>query len=198
MVPRKATTQAETRFMPNDDWVPSPLFGSSAVQHELDLVVRKALDEGALSLEDYLLEQFIRASSYFDCAISHIGDHLTISLERLRETAFVKSGKRRDGGAAESMLEAALFVQEVTKIDHQWSSYKMKNAERLLSPAVVVAGLLACPDNARLESISEALKYSRQEWKNVFRQLDGVFLLVHTLKTHLHTAKVLISATQYQ
>jgi len=185
-VPRKPSAAARlhaTDFAPSGAWVPAPLLGSGACQHELDLVVRKALDEGALSLDDYLLEQFIRASSYFDSASSHIADHLTRSLERLREAAFLKSGRQAGG------WEAALFVQEVTKIDHQWSSYKMRNAERLLSPAVVVADLLACPDGARLQTIGEALTYSRQEWKAVFCQLGGVFLLVHTLATHLQTVK---------
>lgn len=95
-------------ILPAQAWVPSPLRGSAAQQHELNLVLDKALDEEALSLDDYLLEQYQRASLFYDDATKLFADHLTEPLERLRSAVTDKNGNRLGGKLP---VEAAIFVQ---------------------------------------------------------------------------------------
>lgn len=94
--------------VPTEGWVPSPLRGNPAQQHELNLVLDKALTEGVLSLDDYLLEQYQRASLFYDDAAKLVADHLTEPLERLRTAVTAKNGNRLGG---QLPVEAAIFVQ---------------------------------------------------------------------------------------
>lgn len=69
-----------------------------------------------------------------------------------------------------------LFVLEVTKIDHQWSSHKFDGdtKRRILAPAVAMADFRGKASRECAEQIKAPLQASNAHWPTVYCQLGGL------------------------